>query len=231
MPASFDGLSDRPLLLGHLHRHGLELAQPARAAELAAARADAAEQLGLVARADLLHLDARVQRLRQVAHQLAEVDAALGAEVEDHLARRRRASRRATSFMLMARARMRARQRRCASRSRGAVELVAREVARVGACAGSWRLGARGRGDARRGRRSPRASRALHLDDDLIAAGERQPAAVVVVDGAGGLELDADDRRAAATTNRKRVVMSLEPHAAFGSGSDCGWRSAEARGS
>src|SRR4051794_25345922 len=44
------------LLLRHLHGNRLELAQPRRAAELAPAWADAADELRLVARADLLHL-------------------------------------------------------------------------------------------------------------------------------------------------------------------------------
>src|SRR5262249_45692238 len=41
------------------------------------------QQLGLVADADLAHLDARLVGAGQVAHQLAEIDALLGQEVKD----------------------------------------------------------------------------------------------------------------------------------------------------
>src|SRR6185369_4042781 len=75
------------LLLRHLHRYRLKLAQPRGAAELPAAGADAPDHLRLVARADLLHLDARVQRLREIADELAKIDATLRAKVEDRLAR------------------------------------------------------------------------------------------------------------------------------------------------
>src|SRR5438067_6768847 len=69
------------LRLGHLHGDRLELAQVGRAAELAAAGADAVHDARRVAGADLAHLDARAELAREIAHQLAEVDPVLGVEV------------------------------------------------------------------------------------------------------------------------------------------------------
>ena len=86
MPASFGGVEREVLLLRHLDGDRGELAQPGAAAELATARTDATDQAGLVAGADLPHLDAGVQRLREVAHQRPEVDARLRHEVEHRLA-------------------------------------------------------------------------------------------------------------------------------------------------
>src|SRR6185503_13280857 len=71
------------LLLGHPDRDRLEGAQPGRAAEGAAARAVAAEHLGLVAHTDLPHLDPHAEVRREIAHQLAEVDARVGGVIED----------------------------------------------------------------------------------------------------------------------------------------------------
>jgi hypothetical protein len=62
-----------------------QLGEPDRGAVLAAAAADPVEALGLVAHADLLELDARAEHRREVAHELAEVDALLGREVEGDL--------------------------------------------------------------------------------------------------------------------------------------------------
>src|SRR5881392_439307 len=81
------GVERQALLLRHPDRHGLELLQPRGAAQLAPARADSARHLGLVARADLLHLDARAQQLAQLAPQVAEVDPLLAREEEGDLAR------------------------------------------------------------------------------------------------------------------------------------------------
>src|SRR6266478_3094681 len=61
------GVERQTLLLRHPDRHGLELLQPRGAAQLAPARTDPARNLGLVARADLLHVDARAQQLAQLA--------------------------------------------------------------------------------------------------------------------------------------------------------------------
>ena len=47
--------------------------------------AQAAHHARLVAHADLAHVDAHVEVGRQLAHQVAEVDALLGLEVEDRL--------------------------------------------------------------------------------------------------------------------------------------------------
>src|SRR5690606_31506983 len=60
-------------------------AQPGRAAQLAPAAAHAAEQRRFIADADLLQLDARAEGAREVAHELAEVDASLGGEVDGEL--------------------------------------------------------------------------------------------------------------------------------------------------
>src|SRR5581483_10524314 len=73
------------LLLRHLDRHRLERVQEGRAAQRAAAGAVPADHLRFVADADLAHLDARAEFARELAHQLAEVDARVGGEVEDQL--------------------------------------------------------------------------------------------------------------------------------------------------
>src|SRR6185436_4276586 len=71
------------LLLRHLDRHRLERRQERRAAERTAAGAVAADHLRFVADADLTHLDARAELGGQLAHELPEVDAAFGREIED----------------------------------------------------------------------------------------------------------------------------------------------------
>src|SRR5436190_5937307 len=83
LPRELRRVETELLLLGHLDRHRLERAQPGRAAERAAAGAVAAEHLGLVAHADLAHLDAHAEVRREVADQLAEIDPRLGGVVED----------------------------------------------------------------------------------------------------------------------------------------------------
>src|SRR6266508_3079825 len=72
------------LRLGHLHGDRLELLQMRRAAELPAAGADAVHHTGGVARANLAHLDPRVELVGEVADEVAEVDAVLGVEVHGH---------------------------------------------------------------------------------------------------------------------------------------------------
>ena len=81
-PDSFDGFETEVLLLGHLDRDRLERVEKGRAAQRAPAGAVAAEHLGLVAHADLTHLDAGAELRRQLANQLAEIDSALGSEIE-----------------------------------------------------------------------------------------------------------------------------------------------------
>src|SRR5947199_397174 len=81
------GVERQALLLRHPDRHRLELLQPRGAAQLAPARPDPARHFGLVARADLLHLDARAQQLAQLAPQVAEVGPLLAPEEEGDLAR------------------------------------------------------------------------------------------------------------------------------------------------
>ena len=70
------------LVLGHPDGDRLEVLEERRAAQVPAARADAALQPGLVARADLLQLDPGPQPRGQVADQRPEVDPVRGAEVE-----------------------------------------------------------------------------------------------------------------------------------------------------
>src|SRR6185369_12567450 len=55
---------------------------PRRAAERPPARAAAVQALGLVTDADLAQLDAGLELAREILHQLAEVHALLGGEVE-----------------------------------------------------------------------------------------------------------------------------------------------------
>src|SRR5262245_2053612 len=74
---------ERELLLArHLERDGVEALEPSRAAERAATRTAAIDPLGLVTEADLAKLEARVEARGEVAHQLAEVHAMLGGEIE-----------------------------------------------------------------------------------------------------------------------------------------------------
>src|SRR5262245_58267951 len=78
------GVQAELLLLRHLDRHGFERREERRAAERTAARPVAADHLRLVADADLPHLDTHAELAGQFAHQLAEIHATLGCEVEDH---------------------------------------------------------------------------------------------------------------------------------------------------
>src|SRR5437867_777715 len=66
--------------LGHLHGDRVEVLEIGRAAELAAAGADAVHELGGVAGADLPHLDAGVELVSEVPHEMPEVHAVLRAE-------------------------------------------------------------------------------------------------------------------------------------------------------
>src|SRR4051812_38108688 len=83
LPRELRGVQAELLLLGHLDRDRLERRQERRAAERPSARTVAAEHLGLVAHADLAHLDADVEVAGEVAHQLAEIDARLRGVIED----------------------------------------------------------------------------------------------------------------------------------------------------
>lgn len=69
------------LVLGDLEPDGAQLREPG-AAQLAPAAPDPVEPLGLVADPDLAQFDARAERRREVAHQVAEVHAPLGGEVD-----------------------------------------------------------------------------------------------------------------------------------------------------
>ena len=73
------------LSLGHLGADGVEIGQKLAAAERAAADADAAEHLGLVAHADLPELDAAAEHSCEILDQLTEVNAAVAGEVEGYL--------------------------------------------------------------------------------------------------------------------------------------------------
>ena len=74
------------LLLGHLDGDRLEVLQKAAAAEHLPADADAAQHFALVPHTDLAQFNAGVEHPGQVLHQLAEVNAAVGDEVEQDLA-------------------------------------------------------------------------------------------------------------------------------------------------
>ena len=73
------------LLFCHANRDGLKLSAKARATELLAALGIAAHQAGLVAHADLAHVDANMQRRGQILDELAKIDALLGRKVEHGL--------------------------------------------------------------------------------------------------------------------------------------------------
>ena len=73
------------LLLRHLDGHRLEVAQERAAADGPPAGAQTAQHLRLVAHADLAQLDAHLEHAGQILHQLAEVHAAVGGEIEDDL--------------------------------------------------------------------------------------------------------------------------------------------------
>ena len=83
---NFRGIQAEVLRLGHLDGHRLEIVQELAAAERAAADAEAADHLRLVAHADLPQLDAGAQHGGEALDQLAEVDAAVGREEEQDLA-------------------------------------------------------------------------------------------------------------------------------------------------
>jgi hypothetical protein len=79
-PQRVDG---QVLVLRHPDRHRLEVLQERGAAQVTAARPDAALKPRLVPRPDLAQLDARLQPAAQVAHQRAEVHPLRRAEVDD----------------------------------------------------------------------------------------------------------------------------------------------------
>src|SRR5208283_1693855 len=56
------------------------------AAQLASAGTYPARDFGLIARANLFHLDANPQRVGEIADQVAEIHAALGDEIKSDLA-------------------------------------------------------------------------------------------------------------------------------------------------
>ena len=73
------------LLFCHADRDGLKLSAKARATELLSALGIAAHQAGLVAHADLAHVDANVQRRGKVLDELTKIDALLGRKIEHGL--------------------------------------------------------------------------------------------------------------------------------------------------
>src|SRR5213594_2333023 len=169
---------------------GLVLLQPRGAAQLAPARPDPARHFGLVARADLLHLDARAQQLAQLAPQVAEVGPLLAPEEEGDLARvegrlgldqldrevpaAHQLERRPVVLPLALE-----------------VLVLARQVARVGLLDDALE-GAGGGPQA--GRDDHRAERgaALGLDQHAIVAREEERTRIEVVDPAARPEADAD---------------------------------------
>src|SRR6185436_19511262 len=82
-PGQLRRIEAEVLLLRHPDRDRLEALQPRGAAQRPAARSVAAEHLGLVADADLPHLDATAEVSGEIADQLAEVDPSLGRVVKD----------------------------------------------------------------------------------------------------------------------------------------------------
>src|SRR5205823_5698506 len=79
------GLIERQvLLLRHADRDVRELVEPRRAAELAAARADAGEDLCLVARAEPAQLDAGAELRGELDAVRREIEAGGLGRVEDH---------------------------------------------------------------------------------------------------------------------------------------------------
>src|SRR5262249_19865617 len=78
LPGELRRRDRQPLLLHHLDRDRLERSQPRGAAELASADADPARRLRPVARSDLLHLDAGLQRVGDLTSEGAEVEPLLG---------------------------------------------------------------------------------------------------------------------------------------------------------
>src|SRR5262249_26830653 len=178
------------LRLHHLHRDGLELPQPRGAAELAAAHAEPARHLRLVASADLLHLYPGVQAVGDPAGDVPQVQPILGGDERRHLA----AVERALDLDQL--------PRRVAAEDleHGALQLalaleiavLAREVPSVGllhhAVQRAIHRTAVGRHHDRAEARSP-----LGLDQDPVVPPELQHAGVEVVDLTGRPEPDADD--------------------------------------
>ena len=70
------------MLLGHLDRDRLELAQKAVAAERPPADSQTPKHLGLIPHADLPQLDPGAEDRGQVLDQLPEVDPPVGGEIE-----------------------------------------------------------------------------------------------------------------------------------------------------
>jgi hypothetical protein len=71
------------LLFGHLDRNGLEAVQPRRTAERPSAGTVTPEHLGFIPGSDLPHFDACMEFRRKLPHELPEIDATFGSEIED----------------------------------------------------------------------------------------------------------------------------------------------------
>ena len=83
---NFGRIQTEILRFCHLDGHRLEIVEKFAAAEGTAANAQTADQLCLVAHADLTQLNARAQDGGQLLDQLAEVHAPVGGEKEENLA-------------------------------------------------------------------------------------------------------------------------------------------------
>ena len=79
-------IQGKVLFFGHFDGNRDEIAHPGVAAKRATADAVATQYFGLVAYADLAQLDAGAEDAGQVLDQVAEIHAAVGREVEQHLA-------------------------------------------------------------------------------------------------------------------------------------------------
>src|SRR3954452_15675437 len=82
LPGDLRRIQAEVLSLGHLDGDRPEILEPGRAAEGAAADADAADQPRFVARSNLHHLHPHGKPARQVADELPEVHSSLGGKVE-----------------------------------------------------------------------------------------------------------------------------------------------------
>ncbi|OQA04591.1 MAG: hypothetical protein BWY66_02961 [bacterium ADurb.Bin374] len=78
-----DRIQAQVLVLGHLGRDLGELGHELGAADFLAATAEAAEQFGLVANADLAQFDARAERRGEAFQQIAEIDLDVRLVIQD----------------------------------------------------------------------------------------------------------------------------------------------------
>ena len=83
LPGKFLRIEGNVLVAGGGGGHRHEIGDEGRAAQFPAARADAADSAGFLARTDLFHFDADVERFRQHLNQGAEIHPVVGDIIED----------------------------------------------------------------------------------------------------------------------------------------------------